>query len=273
VAQYRKDTHNYLDNGTTIFEVNMLADKDGNIINSFGASSNIPISANTVTGYSRVHKFGLVDTSTSANWSTIWTAGETNGQYAYPWDLSANTVTVVSSSGQDASAGSGALTIRVQGLDASYNFAQEDFTMTGATPTSAGSQTFLRVNRAYVLTGNTNVGTIEVKNGSTVVTEIKEDMGQTLQCVYTVPAGKTAYLSEMQACSNKSQSVVTGVFIKEFGGVFRIRQSTALYGSTHTTHFSTPHRIPEKSDIDMRIKASTGQTVAADFELILVDNS
>jgi len=272
MAQYRKDTHSYLDNGTTIFEVNMLSDKDGNIINSFGAASNIPISANTVSGYSRVHKFGLIDTSSSANWSTIWTAGETSGQHEYPWDLAANTVTVVSSSGQDAAGGSGALTIRVQGLDASYNFAEEDFTMTGATPTAAGSQTFLRVNRAYVLSGDTNVGAIEVKNGSTVVTEIKEEMGQTLQTVYTVPAGKTAYLNEMQVSSNKSQSVVVGLFIKEFGGVFRIRQSAALYSSAHTSKLNTPLRIPEKNDIDMRIKASTGQTVAADFELILVDN-
>lgn len=272
MAQYRKDTHSYLDNGTTIFEVNMLSDKDGNIINSFGASANIPISANTVTGYSRVHKFGLIDVSSSANWSTVWTAGETTGQYAYPWDLAANTVTVVSSSSQDAAAGSGALTIRVQGLDSSYNFAQEDFTMTGTTPTSAGSQTFLRVNRAYVLTGNTNVGAIEVNNGSTVVTEIKEQTGQTLQTLYTVPAGKTAYLSDIQVSSSKPQSVLAGMFIREFGGVFRIRNSTSLYSSTHTVHFSTPQRIPEKSDIDLRIKGSSGQTVSADFELILVDN-
>ena len=272
MAQYRKDTHSYLDNGTTIFEVNMLADKDGNVINTFGRASNIPISEGNVTGYSRVHKFGLIDDTSSAAWSTIWTAGETNGQHAYPWDLAANTVTVVSTSGQDAAAGSGALTIRVQGLDASYNFAQEDFTMTGATPTAAGSQTFLRVNRAYVLTGDTNVGAIEVKNGTTVVTEIKELMGQTLQTLYTVPAGKTAYLSEMQVTSNKNKSIIIGLFIREFGGVWRIRQSTALYGSDHTTSFSTPFRIPEKSDIDMRAQGSAGETIAADFEMVLVDN-
>lgn len=272
MAQYRIDKHKYLDNNKTIFEVNMLADKDGNPINSFGTSSNIPIAAGLVEGYSRVHKFGLINTSSSALWSTVWTAGETSGQHRYPWDIAAGVLTVVSTSSEDAAAGDGALTIRVQGLDASYNFLEEDFTMTGTTPTAAGSETFLRVNRAYVLTGDTNVGAIIVKNGATVVTEIKEDTGQTLQCVYTVPAGKTAYISELQAASSKSQSVIVGLFVRELGGVFRIKNATALYSSNHTTHFNTPEKYPEKSDIDLRIKGSTGQTIAADFELLLVDN-
>ena len=272
MAQYRKDTHSYLDNGTTIFEVGMQSDKDGNVQNTFGGASNIPLSAGLVEGYSRVHKFGLINTSSSALWSTIWTAGETSTQHRYPWDLAAGVLTVVSTSAADAPAGAGALTIRVQGLDASYNFLEEDFTMTGTTPTAAGSETFLRVNRAYVLTGDTNVGAINVKNGTTVVTEIKEDTGQTLQCVYTVPAGKTAYISELQAASSKAQSVLVGLFVREFGGVFRIRNATALYSSTHTTKFNTPATFPEKSDIDLRIKGSTGQTIGADFELILVDN-
>ena len=45
-------------NNTDQYEVVMLADKDGNIINSSGAASNIPIAEGTVTGYSHINKFG-----------------------------------------------------------------------------------------------------------------------------------------------------------------------------------------------------------------------
>ena len=39
-------------NNTQQYEVVMLADKDGNILNSSGAASNIPIAAGEVGGYS-----------------------------------------------------------------------------------------------------------------------------------------------------------------------------------------------------------------------------
>lgn len=272
MAQYRKDTHSYLDNGTTIFEVNMLADKDGNIINSFGAAANVPIAAGDVDGYQRVHKFGMINGTSSSSWSTVWTAGEISGNHEYPWSLSANTLTVVSTSTQDAAAGSGALTIRVEGLDSSYNFLSEDFTMTGQSATSAGAETFLRVNRAYVLTGNTNVGRIDVKNGTTIVTSIEALHGQTMQCIYTVPAGKTAYLSSMQVTSSKQQTVIASMFQRPFGGAFRINASTSLYSSGHTINFDIPDVLTEKTDIDLRVLGSSGQVVSADFELLLVDN-
>ena len=41
-----------------LHEVVMIADKDGNILNTSGAASNIPLASGEVTGYKHIHKFG-----------------------------------------------------------------------------------------------------------------------------------------------------------------------------------------------------------------------
>jgi hypothetical protein len=89
--------------------------------------------------------------------------------------------------------GTGARTLRIQGLDSSYNFAEETVDMDGTT-TVTTTQTFLRVFRMSVetagSTGN-NEGTITVTytGGSDVAATISQGNGQTLMALYTIPAG------------------------------------------------------------------------------------
>lgn len=71
---------------------------------------------------------------------------------------------VASSDVNDTSAGTGARTIRVYGLDANYRFQTEDFTMNGQTVVN-GAKSFIFVYGAEVLTagsGLVNAGTIYV---------------------------------------------------------------------------------------------------------------
>ena len=147
---------------TDIHEVVMIADQNGNIINTFGAASNVIIAAGDLEGYAGVHKYGAVFGSSGSGWSTVWTAADVSASALYPWNTAAGTITAVSTSGSDTG------DITIQGLDSDYNFAEETLTLTGTSPV-AGSTTFLRVNRAF-MNDDTNVGKISVKNGTTVVT-------------------------------------------------------------------------------------------------------
>lgn len=254
-------------NGTNsdLHEVMMLADKNGNIINSFGAASNIPIAAGLVDGYSGVHKFGAVYGTAVSTMSTVWTAADTTETALYDWSYAAGTVTVVSTSASDTTV------VTVQGLDADYNFAEETFTLTGTTPTAAGSVNFARVNRAFMNTA-TNVGKIQVKRGSTVVTEIAAGFGQTLQCFYTVPAGKTAYMMNLSASASKNQVVDMFLFKREVGGAFRVQTTLSLNQSTQTLEYPVPLKFVEKTDLDLRCQGSSNATVSAEFTIVLVDN-
>ena len=269
MAQYRIDQQAFLPNGTTIFEVNQLADKDGNIINSFGAASNIPLANGDVDGYTPVHKYGSVDGTNGTGWNTIWTAAETNGQQLYPWPVigDASVVTAVSTSGSDTT------TVTIEGLDDNYAFQSETLTLTG-TSVVTGSKIWHRVNRAFMSGTATNVGTIIVKNAdTTVITEIKAGRGQTLQALYTIPAGCTGFLSTIQVTSNKAQAAEVAMFARPFGGAFRVVGGTFLYQSDHTIDYATPIKFSEKTDIDVRVIGPNNNSTSCSFDLMIVNNT
>jgi hypothetical protein len=265
MAQYSKYTNAYLPQQTTNHEVVMIADQDGNIINTFGAASNVIIAAGGLAGYSGVHKYGGVFGTALSTFSTVWTAADTSGTALYDWTHSAGTLSVVSTSGSD----TGGVTI--QGLDANYDFVEESFTLTG-TSAVTGSTSFTRVNRAF-MNDATNVGKIQASIGGTVVTEIGAGFGQTLQCFYTIPAGKTGYMTNINASASKNQSTDLFLFQRPFGGAFRVTSTLSLNQSNQSIDFPVPLKFTEKTDIDLRVQGSANATISADFTIILVDNA
>jgi len=264
MAQYRIDTNDYLNDGRTIFEVMMMADQDGNIVNSFGPASNIIIAAGDLAGYQGVNKYGAVYGTALGTMSTVWTAADTTATALYNWAHGNGTLSVVSTSGSDTT------DVTIQGLDANYDFVEETLTLTG-TSAVTGSTTFARVNRAF-MTSTTNVGKVQASIGGTVVTEIGAGFGQTLQCFYTIPAGKTGYMFNLSASASKNQVVDLFLFQRPFGGAFRVQATMSLNQNNQQLEYPSPIKFTEKTDIDLRTRGSSNATISADFTIILVDN-
>ena len=270
MAQYSVNrAKHYPDNNDDLHEVQLIGDKDGNIVNTFGAASNIPLANGDVSGYTPVHKFGAIDGTVGTGWSTVWTGAETTDQQLYPWPAigAASVVTVVSTSGSDIT------TVTLEGLDANYAFQTETLTLTGETPVT-GAKTWHRINRAFMSGTATNVGTIIVKNATpTVITEIKAGRGQSLQAFYTVPAGCTGFLNSIQMTSSKAQPAEISMFARPFGGAFRVVSGVFLYQSDHTIEYATPIKFTEKTDIDVRAIGASNGVISVSFDLVYVENS
>ncbi len=113
----------------------------------------------------------------------------------------AEAINIVSSSANDAAAGTGVRTIRVEGLDANGKWAQETFTMNGTTPVVSTS-TWKRVSRVFGLTagsGGVNAGAITVKHNVTtanVFAVVKAGRNQAAVAAFTVPSGKQAKIEK-----------------------------------------------------------------------------
>ena len=144
---------------------------------------------------------------------TIWSEG---GLYSYL--TSATVLKISSASTDDASAGTGARTITISGLDGSYNQISESVTLNGQTAVNT-TNSFLRVFRMIVDTagsGGQNAGKIYAGTG-TVTSGVPAnkygviDVGdnQTLMCFWTVPAGYTAYLHQIDI----SMKSLHGIFV------------------------------------------------------------
>lgn len=80
------------------------------------------------TGYSKVSKFGRNASVKSSGYETIW-----DGSNLYPWPTAAETLEVASSDNDDTSAGTGARTVEIQGLDSNWDPLTETVTMNGGT--------------------------------------------------------------------------------------------------------------------------------------------
>ena len=226
------------------------------------------------TGYTKVNKFGFNDSIGSGAFEVIW---ETGGQY--PYQSTAVTVDVVSDDANDDVAGTGARTLRIQGLDGSYNLAEETVDMDG-TATVTTTQTFLRVFRMSVETAGTsgnNIGNISVTytGGSDVAATITAGNGQTLMTLYTIPAGYTGYLLSMNISSGKDQEMEFK-FIQRDNSVvnaaFQTKQFLDVRGGQTTVIFNAINVIPQKSDIYVSGKASSTSSASASFDLLLVQD-
>ena len=228
----------------------------------------IKISRGMVKGASFIHKFGAVPSLATNTTGTVWDKNDT----VYPWSTwaTAGIVNVDSSSASDVGK-----SVTVVGLDANYNQISETITLTTQTNNNS-SNSFIRIFRAFVSDGETNVGQISVQRDTTDVAIITAGYGQTLMAVYTVPAGYTGYLYK-GTCSAQSGADGTGnMFVRYFGqSSFRIGHSFEVSGAggQYVYDFSFPIPIPEKSDIDVRIttRSNNGRYTAA-FDLLLVQN-
>ena len=262
MAQFSASKGIHLGGGTRndIHEVVMIADKDGNILNTSGAASNIPLAAGEISGYSHINKFGATDGDITSG--TIWDGNDGSVPYPYP----ANDVVSIASTSEVGE------TVVVEGTDADYNL-QSEVIAIGST----GTLVFSRVFRAYMSTV-TNTNDITINMGANLAAKILAGLSQTLMATYTVPAGKTAYLLAVHLGSDKASTnarMTYRVFTREIlnGGVFRIKANfNSAGGQNLDIEYPVPLVIPEKHDIQIDAVAGQQTQVSAMFDIVLVDN-
>lgn len=241
-------------------QVVTLADKDANLISSFGASANIPISAGTVQGYSHINKFGYRDTIPNS-FQTIW-----DGTTDYVYSAAAPVSAIADNTASDNNG-----TVEVQGLDQNYAPATETLTIGG----SASTTQFVRVFRARMVTantGSTNVDEIRIQNGGTDEAIIKAGAGQTLMALYTIPAGKTGYLLKLNASIDANNDALFRLYARPFGRAFNVRGQFGVFASGFNYDYPVPLKFEEKTDIEVKALSQNNVGGGAIFDIILVDN-
>lgn len=211
-----------------------------------------------------VHKFGAnFDIDQATDPESVWTGGG-----LYPWAslASAQTIYCISTSASDTG------TLILEGLDADYNEQSETVTLTGTSAVTT-TNTFLRVFRmTYGDGGNVGTVTARVTSGTgTVVAQIDAAYAQTLMAVYTVPAGHTGYMAALDATIDSNKNCQILMYHRLVGKPFRIAHIAEATGH-YRYDYHAPLRIPEKTDIDIRIDDVSGNDsrVTANFDIVLI---
>ena len=242
-----------------------------NVITFSGGVGSYPyflqVSRGLVTGHKRIFKFGHNPQIQDIE-ETIWDAG---GIYSYP--SSAVTMTVTSGAG----ATDNGVEITVSGLDASWSEQSETVTL-ASTGTATTSNTFLRVNRAFVSGGTAPTSNVTISNGGTTYAQITNGENQTLMSIWTVPAGYTAYLLALDATAFTEQNnkVATLRYLtREENGVFRVKNKFDMSQAAFHQNYITPEPISEKTDIEFRAVATSSNAdlrVAASMDIVYIEN-
>ena len=242
--------------------------------------TDLAISRGHSIGYRTLYKFGY-NPDVNGDEETVWEQGGN-----YPWLDSAVTMFVSSTSVNDTSGGSGANTILIQGLDENYVEIEETVTLNGQTQVTT-QLSYLRVYRAFVtLAGSSGTSGGIIYVGSSGATggvpngTVYANLGignQTQIAAYTVPAGHTLYVDEINitAALNLANKRVNASFhTRDFGSnVFRTRFINVLQSSQLKQMFKYPQDFAEKTDVEIRVSTNTtNNPIAASFQGVLIKN-
>jgi hypothetical protein len=245
--------------------------------NNFGWG--IHLADGNIDGVSHIEKFGMnIDVDNDKE--TIWDGG---GIYTYI--ETAETLTVTSDSINDAPAGSGARTVEIQGMNQSGEVVIETVDV-GATTIGAFKRVF-RVKAVSVGASGVNEGTISITSDdtSTVLAIIGVDgtganaagRGQTFMAQYTIPAGKTGYITQWTVGAGKQNTDAIAMLMTRDpdasgNGAWNARDIITVSATTYAKNYNVPIKVNAEDDIEIRAYSSVNNSlVSSSFCVILID--
>lgn len=267
-------------NGDTRHEVHALSRA---IQNDFF----LDISRGKMAGFTNIFKYGR-NPDVGILEEVIWDNG---GDYTFLEQ--AEFMSVVSTSDEDRyTTGLGAHLLKIIGLDSEWNEISEIIQLNGTIPVITTKQ-FLRVFRSYVVCGSeqsisptitpANRGDITITSQTSLVLQAKilTGNGQTLMAVYTVPADRTAYITNAMISIGQGKQAVFKLKVKEnqpleegvpINCVFRTQVVLEIYENAVPIPINTRQRILPKTDIVItgQLSSTPNVQISTFFELILV---
>jgi hypothetical protein len=209
---------------------------------------------------------------------TLWQ----NAASIYPFVTTATLLEVLSSSASDASAGTGAQTVTISGVDANYKAISETIALNGVSAVSS-TLTYWRVNSFQVTTVGTGLvqaGTLTLRvtsAGATQSTISTTYPGNAFDYIYTIPAGYLGLVYNLDVGQTTGTGDTT-IMLKKFsptqGSITDfITQfnSTAAGPRSLNTEFIAPMLVPEKTTITAQalVSAGVGDVIATSRMLLI----
>ena len=201
----------------------------------------------------------------------LWSVG---GGYVFP--AAGQRMEVVSGDAADDGdpVGTGVRTVQIHYLDSSYEEQYETVTLNGITAVPTVADDILRINGMHTVTvgsGGVAAGNIDIINLSDtpIYGRIPVGGNSSLDCIWTVPAGKEAYIVQWTVGSAggnkdtrfllKTTSSIEGVLTS---GIFQRQDIIIVEDSALSIPFLIPVKIPATADVKISVVSAANAAIA-----------
>lgn len=276
--------------GATKYYANVGTGTSGDPFHSIPSDFYLEVRKGNVSGHSIVQKFGAIQ-----NVTTTLTPVTTSG--AYPTPTSPVALELVSTSAQDATGGTGAITVTVEGIsntNGAWTEEVQTVTMNGLTAVALPNS-MLRVYRMYVASSGSYASattpshnstiTLRVSGGGATWQQITSNgtfgLAQSEIAVYTVPKGYTAYFLSKNVSVEDSKTANVFLFVRDNAddvtspyAPMRVKELERNLSASSSKKPTAPLlSIPGGSDVGfMAQSTSTTTSLSIEFELLLVED-
>lgn len=281
-AQQTNSTIEGADPDGNVQSVNVTEDGDMSVSDN---SSGLAIAEGKVTKKTFIHKFGHAgEIDVADTFVPIWDGAGvlTAGNRDYNYSITNDINTVSSSNVADTH------DLEIQGLDINYELITQTVTLNGQNKVTLTTP-LLRVFRMFNNNSSDFAGNIYCYVDTAISVGVPTDTtkiraiinngnNQTLMALYTVPAGKTAYMRDyyvalLRSADNQSR---VKLWSRLEGKVFRLKHQIAVSNrgtSAYQHRFEEPEVFTEKTDIYLSADADANDTeVSGGFDIVLKDN-
>lgn len=221
------------------------------------------IADGNVSGYSYLTAFGEnTDVDNVLEDIIPW-----GGTYTFP-DAAGIQMEVVSSSADDAAAGTGARTVKVSYLDADLAQSNEMVTLNGTTAVATTATDIRRVQNLSVATVGTGLvaaGNIDIRAvaNTPIYARIPLGFNYSHTCVRTIPAGFRGHIESWQVSVGSTQGNRYGRFYLmattlpngtlSSGGIFRVLDSIGIQDAGIVIPVTVGYVLPAGTDIKISV--------------------
>lgn len=235
----------------------------------------IEVSKGKVPGHDSFLVIGAKESITTTS-ETVW---DLSGNFTFPtgdesWEL-------LSDNTNDTSAGTGAQTVIVSGLDTNFDRQVEIVSMNGTTPVTLTRTDWNRSINTAVFSkaanvNRSNIGTItlRVAGGGDARATILPGKGRSFNGFYTVPKDTTSFLMSIISFTPKGEDIILDPLARLFGTNAWISGGiTPLYQKDVIVPFNTFPRFETKTDLEPRVESTnTNIKGSVGLEILEIDS-
>lgn len=236
------------------------------------------IACDEIKGHLSVGKFGSNDAAGTSE-TIIWSGAAVPSSNPFP-AAAAKVLVRAGGNASDDDGGTGANSITIYGLNATWDIVSETILLAGAAASAQSTNSYIRVYRVAVTSGSGGVNVAAIildQVAGECIAHVQAGKGQSTQCFYPVPRGYKAHVPIIEAYVDSNKVALIQMWQRVSANTATpskrlVQELFGIIGGARSA-FDLPKQFPEYTDVYMTsVAGAAGSGISGMFDVILIKN-